>query len=79
MRSFLKSVREEANIFTLAPNPKAALAAASVMLLAPKSTTSIGGTPVIFPNKSRFSSVMSSEAVSTAAIPVSSSTDCCIG
>ncbi len=48
----LNLVIELSNTFTLAPNPNAVLAAYSATVPAPNITTSVGGTPVIFPNKS---------------------------
>ena len=72
-------VSDFANIFTLAPNPKDVLAAASVTSLAPNNTTSIGGTPVILPNNNLPLSETSSAAINTEAIPVISLIDSRMG
>ena len=68
-------VRELSNTLTFAPSPIADLAANSPTVPAPIITTSVGGTPLILPNKSPFPSFVfasSSEAISTDAVPASS-------
>jgi len=65
-------VIELSKTLTLAPNPMALRAANSPTVPAPIITTSMGGTPLIFPNSSPFPSLAllkSSEAIKTEAVP----------
>ena len=65
-------VIELSKTFTLAPKLKAVLTAYSATVPAPKITTSVGGTPVIFPKSKPFPSlllIINSAAIKTEAVP----------
>ena len=65
-------VRELSKILILAPRPRAERAANSPTVPAPRMTTSIGGTPLIFPNINPFPAgllLMISEAINMEAVP----------
>ena len=71
-------VIELSNTFTFAPKPIAVFAANSPTVPAPKITTSVGGTPVMFPKSNPLPNsvvIISSAAINTDAVPAISLSD----
>ncbi|MNR15684.1 hypothetical protein D3C85_1322360 [compost metagenome] len=75
-------VIELSKTFTFAPKPMAVFAANSPTVPAPRITTSVGGTPVMFPNKSPFPNslaIINSAAIKIDAVPAISLKDLTAG
>ena len=69
---------ELSKTFTFAPKPIAVFAANSPTVPAPKMTTSVGGTPVMFPKSKPFPNslvIINSAAINTDAVPAISLND----